>query len=158
MHYLYLPYLTGDDSINFALEKMKQSDARAIVLERDASECTLYMNRQVLQAWSDERTYCNELLEYEGERVVRPQYEAILDSQLPLGWEFERTGADFALPFPDTGSNRIALVITSHEGVAGRVRGATIYCVCTGAGHTDESPPKRDGETCDFGDGTYECC
>ena len=158
MHYVYLPYLTEDDTIESALEKMKQSDARAIVVERDVSECTLYMNRQVLQAWGDQRTYCRDLLEYEGERVVRPYYRAILDSQLPLEPEFERTGADFALPFSDTGPHRIALVITRHEGVAGRVRGAPIYCLCTGDGHWDKSPPKREGQECDFGDGTYLCC
>ena len=145
MHYLYIPYLTGDDTIEFALEKMKQSDTRAIVLERDVSECTLYMNRQVLQAWSDRRTYCKELLEYEGERVVRPYYHAILTSQLSVESELDRTGVDFALAFPDTGPHRITLVITRHEVVAERERGATIECFCTGDGYWDESPPKSEG-------------
>jgi glutathione-independent formaldehyde dehydrogenase len=62
IHRLHLPYLSGDDTIQSALESMRQADSRAIAVRHsDQPRFVLYRNSQVIEAWHNRDVHCARL-------------------------------------------------------------------------------------------------
>jgi len=179
MHYLYLPYLTGADTIQLALERMKQTNSRAIVVESNYVDAhwVLYTNRQVLEAWRNKATRCQDLQQYLGEGIASLTWvttdaletdalENTLNVQQILEHQLDQSQSALGMLFPPSieGANSIApqrttLVITRHEGKSDELRSRPKACICTGTNqHQADSPPKVEGAPCEYGDGgTYAC-
>jgi hypothetical protein len=149
MDYIELPLLRGNHDLEEAIKRMKQTDKRAVVVEMRPGEHRLYMNRDILDACTVGRTSLLDLAET-GQPAVALQgpetsYEARLDQAQAL------FGVQMVL-------GNWVRIVTRHEGLAQGIRLAKKVCRCSkNRTHMDESPPKHNGDQCDFCDGRYDC-
>jgi hypothetical protein len=172
MDYLFLPYLKSDDPLVEALRRMRRTDSRAIVLEQGFDDRRLYMNKAVVEAWSDGKSVCSELPVTEG--TMLPDVGATPNVPWPpplhvLGaWrsvetffedQLDAKQATYGIVLPRPGNVRpMALVISRHEPDADKIRNAVKYCRCTNVKtHTSQSPPASDNNSCFECSGTYKC-
>jgi hypothetical protein len=172
MDYLFLPYLKLDDPLVEALRRMRRTDSRAIVLEQGSDDRRLYMNKAVVEAWSDGKSACSELPVSEG--TMLPDVGATPHVPWPpplhaLGsWhsvekflekQLDAQQATYGILLPRPGDARsMALVVSRHEPDADKIRNAVKYCRCTkNKTHTSQGPPALDNNSCFVCSGTYKC-
>jgi len=172
MDYLFLPYLKSDDPLTDALRRMRRTDSRAIVLEHSIDDRRFYMNKAVVEAWSDGKSKCSELPDTEGTKL--PDLGATPNVPWPpplhqLGsWTSLETflekqlvakKATYGILLPRPGDVRpTALVISQHESDADKIRNAVKYCRCTNnKTHIEPCPPASDNKNCFYCSGIYKC-
>lgn len=170
MDTLELPQLAEDDSLETALERLRQTDTRAVVVEHAPEDLRLYFNDVVLDAWCEGKTTCGELTAYAGvpvmqtmqmmELAIAGDYEPEAEPAGEVDYEAELDAAGMSYAIRrDFSQAGMAFVITRHEGLAHDLRSRSRVCVCTGpARHRVQSPPKADGQPCTFClNATYQC-
>jgi hypothetical protein len=143
------------------LERMKQTDSRAAIVEHEG-QYRLYMNRQVVEAWRDRTTFCSELVDYVGQKVIPFADPIEMAGEIYLRQLAEqyldKYHADFGLLFfPKAGPRAVAHVITRYEDLASNIRGANKVCACRRNKHVKESPPAQEGGDCGICGSIYDC-
>jgi hypothetical protein len=181
MDTLYLPYLDEDSKIRDAIDAMRQTDCRAMIVWHHSSDYLMYRNRAIRDAWCAGKVRCNQLDPGDGERVAPifqvsiPAPAAPFGLQTPLypllEHELDQQQARYGILFPPhpigsppaaprTGSLpiRMALIVTRHEGYAEEIANQVLVCFCTeDPEHQGDSPPLTDGDICSDCPGKYEC-
>lgn len=172
MDYLFLPYLQSDELLAHALRRMRRTDSRAVVVEHAIDAKRLYMNKAVVDAWSDGKSACSELPDTEGTHLM----DLGAAQTVPWLFGFHSSGpwdalerlfkrqldsqqATYGILLPRPGnSSPTALVISRHESDADRIKNAMKYCVCRIIkSHKKSCPPASDNADCDWCSGTYKC-
>ena len=179
MDYLFLPYLRPQDPLTHALRRMRRTDSRAAVVEQSYDISRLYMNKEILEAWSDGKTNCSELSDSKGKPLVDLGATPIKPWPAPFppatGWdrieEFLEQQLDahrqanpqakygILLPWPGDARAKMALVVSRHEHEADEIRDAAKVCRCShNRKHIKQCPPASDNAPCALKcGGTYKC-
>jgi hypothetical protein len=174
MDYLYLPYLTPEESLNTAFDRMFVTDSRAIILDR-INIFELYTNEHVADALTESyKTTCADLSSEIAIRVANlmgqlskllypiPQFtpfsvQDILENIFEQ--QFAAHTMDYGVlvpPFPARPGNMI-LVVTRYEERKNDILDRKKVCVCSGPrGH--KAYGKNTGDPCDVDPPeTYKC-
>jgi len=177
MDTLYLPYLTGDDTVREALDALRSTDRRATVIRRQEGDYRLYRNRELLEAWRGGVKRCGDLDNSLGEKLLVlnslgahdqinwPVSETLDDVlQQHLTQRKTRYGvlypprAEADTPSPQARRLRMSLVVSQHEGDTYAIMSLDKVCACNPNQHPKDCPPDWDGEQCDdCNEGRYEC-
>jgi hypothetical protein len=170
MDALQLPLLKPSDTIRQAMDYMKIADARAIVVgpgESKQNKYVLQMNTAVMKGYQARQQFLYQL-EDPGILVTDFSDRSLLGKIRRTLYEFGSTyeieslmdseGSGYALAGPAYGGVPVATVVTRHESYTAQIRSAQKVCVCDGPGaHVADSPPKHDGDECDFDTHHYIC-
>jgi hypothetical protein len=162
MDSLLLPYLGEYDTLRLALDRMKESDSRAIVVEHAGNQPRLYMNREVVNAFCEQRIFCVDLPRDLGQPVGTFGQEFDLSNRNLLTiQDFIEEALDqqdvlYGIPFMPSGPLKLVLVVTRQETYARQVDMAAKVCMCPD-NHTCESPPNPENGTCAYDGKAYEC-
>lgn len=149
MDTLDLPVLNVTDSLDAAFQRMKTSDARAIVVSVEPRVHRLFMNRELLDARRDGLERLAQL--------QRGGVELLAVTPAMSSWEQELDNAA-ALYGVVPAVGPLIRIVTRHEGLAAEIRFAQKVCMCSAnPNHTADSPPAKEGGKCVYGDGHYEC-
>jgi hypothetical protein len=161
---LILPVLTQEHTIDHALERMAQTNSRAIVVQHlsEGYALYLYMNRVVVDAWKMQEPTCAKLRAYGGEAVpVLDRFntpttvgslEQLIERQL------DELSALLGALFVPRSEDDLMMVVTRYETKRDEVTLAGLVCGCAGPiRHTEASPPAATGGSCPICGFVYTC-
>lgn len=168
---IYLPLLQQTDTIEFALARMTQTDARAIITDYPYR---IYTNDVIVDAYIEGKQNCSQLPTESGIAVTTlgPFIEPYNYSPPETPGAYPYTGLEFIferqfaaedvnygvlyVPFPVTPSS-VVLVFTRHEEKRYDIETRRKVCVCTGASR-HKKYDKNTGDPCDVDPPeTYNC-
>lgn len=165
MDSLVLPVLTEEHTIDKALERMTQTDSRAIVVRHfhwDDAPNMLYTNREVAGAWRDQEPTCAKLLNYGGEpvpvldRFTMPAAVGSLEQLIER--QLDELHSLLGVLFPPRPEDDLMMVVTRHELKRDQIALASLICGCSGPmRHVESSPPAASGDKCVVCDFVYTC-
>lgn len=163
MHWLYLPYLRQDNTLDEVLDQMDLIDSRAAVIAFEYPRVEMYRNGAVLQAWAEGAPNAGALADYTSDKVAVLQgwelrgreTESIFES---FEQALDRENANYGLLFPPEKEPGVALIITRHEGKAYEILDLKRKCICRPTQDLVETT-RNVGEQCDVCNiGTYQRC
>ena len=164
MHWLILPVLTEEHTIDTALERMTQTDSRAIVVRHVHWDIPymLYTNREVAGAWSGREPTCAKLPNFGGEAVsVLDRFKtpaAVGSLQQLIEGQLDELGTLLGVLFPPRPEDDLTMVITRHEVKRDQIALAGLICGCAGdSRHVAPSPPAASGGKCVVCGAVYHC-
>lgn len=175
MDILDLPAMTGDGSLEDAIEAMRKADRRAVLFKPPGAErYELYTNIQIAHAIDAGLERMKELPpsgtvvvpvrdKAPGPRAPKRSFRGSRDlealgrrSRDLLGRALDARGADYA--FVGAPRDGLLSVITRHEGIAEEHRSRSKICRCRPNNH---SPPPQttvqDNQDCHNCNGRYRC-
>jgi hypothetical protein len=160
MDILELPLVTTQHSLREAIEAMKGSNRRAVVLWITDQEQYLCTNREVAEAWGMGFRQCSELVsKIRQESSMAPLVDLWGVQKETLASRLDSLGSSFGVLNPG-GSATAAAVVTRHEHLGDPFRNGAKVCMCTGPlnHQAEELPPVSNGGPCrDCTVGIYEC-
>lgn len=182
MDTLYLPCVREQDTIEAALERLKQTDRRAVIVVSATSagekSYRLFKNEDIVDAWTQKLNLCSDIPADKGQEVnlltdlgspkqipvmanifmassnMRDFLENAFQEYLDHHHE------DFGILYPpDAGEGQTdVLVVTRSETLRDQILLAHKVCACSGPNrHTIKEPPDKHGKDCDFCPGKYSC-
>jgi hypothetical protein len=160
MDVLYLPYVEYDDSLRTAIQRMKASDCRWVVVRYQDSQYKMHDNQVILDARTKGIESCAGLQDSPGE-LLAFLADDLAQNQAGSIWELvegalDRKGASYGLPFGQFPGNHLIAVVTRHEGDGALIRNTDQVCGCE-QGHPYSQPPPVDGTLCQH-DNTLITC
>lgn len=160
MDVLYLPYVESDDSLRTAIQRMKASDCRWVVVRYQDNQYKMHDNQAILDARTKRVESCAGLRDSPGEPLAFLA-DDLAQNQAGSIWELvesmlDRKGASYGLPFGQFPGNHLIAVVTRHEIYGDRIRNTTRTCGCE-QGHPYSEPPPVDGTNCQYDGTQIEC-
>ena len=168
---IYLPLVQQNDTIEFALTRMAQTDSRAIVTEHPYR---IYTNEAIVDAYIEGKQLCSQLPAESAIAVTTlgPFLEPYIYSPPAEPGAYPYTGLEFIFerqfaaedvnygvlyaPFRVTPSS-VVLVFTRHEDKRYEIETRRKVCVCTGTSR-HKTYARNTGELCDVDPPeTYNC-
>lgn len=184
MDILQLPLVGFTDTIDLAMDRMKEHDARAIVvgpIQPGKSEHIIQMNTAVMKGYQNKIETVGQLqdkgipltgiLDNLNFRDLQPQldfnrlqsiqFRMDLDNEEWFRFErlLDRKRIDYVFLSVTRDHSALATIMTRHESYAEKIRNADKVCVCKNPKkpHNGDSPPHKDGDDCEFCNYEYIC-